>query len=170
MSTIDLDDIDINRIISRPLYFALLVNVVLPMAGLFFCYYQDQSSTFSNTMGDFADIFFYLLCALALGHAAYGLWWRFKLNKTPMVRRVETFEEDISDFLNRKTRPIFLVVAAICLYGFLFFVLTGRFNEVVFLVFFSFIVFQVVRPRYGMIRKILKIQSDMVDRGEFRRS
>jgi hypothetical protein len=170
MSQIEIDDIDLNRIIAKPLYFAMVVNVIVPMAGLMFCYYQNQDAYLSNQVGDFADPLFYIFCALALGHAAYGLWWKFNLNKQPMVRNVETFEDDVTDYLNRKSRPIFLIIAAICVYGFLFFFLTGRFNEVVFLVFFSFLVFQVVRPRYGMLKKLLERQLAMVERGEFLRS
>lgn len=170
MSDIEIDDIDLNRIIAKPLYFALLVNIVIPMGGLMFCYYQNQQAFLSNRIGDFADILFYIFCALALGHAAYGLWWKFNLHKQPMVHRIETFEEDVTEFLNRKSRPIFLIIAGICVYGFLFFLLTGRFNEVVFLVFFSFLVFQVVRPRYGGVKKILERQLLMVERGEVLRS
>ncbi len=169
MSDIDIDEIDLNRIIAKPLYFALVINVIVPMAGLMICYYQNQEGYLSNQIGDFADILFYIFCALAFGHAAYGFWWKYKLHAQPMVRRVATFEDDVTEYLNRKSRPIFLIIAGICVYGFLYFYLTARFNHVVFLVFFSFLVFQVVRPRYGGLKKILERQLAMVERGEFLR-
>ncbi|MFQ5454378.1 MAG: hypothetical protein ACE5D6_09365, partial [Candidatus Zixiibacteriota bacterium] len=55
----------------------------------------------------------------------------------------------------------------ISLYGFIYFFLTGRFKEAVFFVVFSFLVFQIVRPRYGFIRKLIDSQKKLVERGTF---
>ena len=86
-----------------------------------------------------------------------------------MIRRAETFETDFASGLLRRTRPVFLVIASVCLYGYVYFLVTGRFQEAVFFVVFSFVVFQVVRPRYGWARKLIAYQKGLADSGKFLR-
>lgn len=163
----DTDQFDIYPMMAKPLYFGMFANVLLPMGLLFVCYYFQNNSPQPNRVGEAANLLFYLFGALSLTQAGLALWWRTKSMRAPMVRRRETMEADITAGLERRSRPIFLLIAGISLWGVIYFFLTGRFQEAVFLVVFSFIVFQVVRPRRGLILKIIEHQQGLVDRGDF---
>jgi small-conductance mechanosensitive channel len=128
------------------------------MILLFVCFYVNEHAPFDNRVGAFANTIFYLLCGLSLADAGVALWWRSRLFSERLVSRRETFEEDLLAALVRRMRPIFLIVAAISLYGVLYFFLTARFVEALFFVIFSFLVFQVIRPREGMMRKVIAAQ------------
>ncbi|HPC11896.1 MAG TPA: hypothetical protein PK112_07335, partial [candidate division Zixibacteria bacterium] len=52
--------------------------------------------------------------------------------------------------------------------GFAYFLLTGRFREGLVFVVLSFLAFQIVRPRYGMVRGLIKQQEDLAARGLLR--
>jgi len=67
------------------------------------------------------------------------------------------------------SRPIFVMIAAISVYGYLYFYLTGRFKETVFLVLFSFLVFQVIRPRHAAVKKLVRHQKMLAEKGELLR-
>jgi len=160
-------DLDYNMLIARPLYFGLGVNVVLPAALIFLCYYIDQHGGVSNKVGDSYQLLFYFFCVLAAAEAGLALWWRQKLMAKPVVRSKETFAFDIADGLVRISRPVFLVIAGISLYGVAFYFLTGHFKESVILVLISFIIFQLVRPRHGQVKKFVETQRKLVDQGQF---
>jgi small-conductance mechanosensitive channel len=151
-------DIDVTPFVAKPLYFAMAVNMVIPMILLFACFYINEHFPFGNRVGEFANILFYILCGLTLVDAGLAIWWRSRLLSEKLVSRKETFEADLLAALVQKTRPIFLVVSAISFYGVLYFFLTARFVEALFFVVFSFLVFQVVRPREGIMRKIIASQ------------
>jgi hypothetical protein len=158
---------DLNRIIAKPLFFGLFSNVVAPMALLFVCYYLQGHGGMPDRLGDSSSVVFYLFAALALGEAGFAIWWRGKLFAAPMIRRRETFEADFAEQYAKRCRPLFLVIAAICLYGYIFYFLSGRFNESLMFVVFSFIAFQAVRPRHGMVQKLILRQQELVDKGNF---
>ena len=161
------DDIDLNQTVAKPLYFGLMTNIILPMGLLFVCYYINNNSPLSSRVGDFANTLFYIFGALSIAQAGFVLWWRNAKFGEPMIRREESFEADFNASMMRIVRPIFITIAAISLYGYLYFFLTGRFQETVFFVIFSFIVFQVVRPRIGFTRKLVARQKDLVKQGRF---
>lgn len=163
------DKYDLARMIVKPLYFGLVVNVTIPMVLLMICYYFSNNYYMENRVGGMANVLFYGFAVLALSEAGLALWWRSSMFKKPMIRRAETFETDFSASLLNRARRVFLVIAFICLYGYIYFFLTGRFQEAVFYVVFSFIVFQVVRPRYGWVRKLIAYQKNLVERGELLR-
>lgn len=160
--------IDIHKIVARPLYFGLLSNVLLPMGLLLLCYYLDQNNMLANNLGDFANIVYYVFLVLAATQGAFAYWWRGKLLSKPMVRRKETFQQDILYGILHALQPVFITIAAISLYGYIYFFLTARFKEAVFMVFFSFIIFQFVRPRIGSVNKIIEQQYHMAEQGKFR--
>ena len=60
-----------------------------------------------------------------------------------------------------------MLIGAISLYGVIYFLLTGRFEETMFMVILSFIVFQIVRPRYGLVSKLIDTQYALAEKGEF---
>ncbi|MFQ6008906.1 MAG: hypothetical protein ACE5K8_08165 [Candidatus Zixiibacteriota bacterium] len=168
-SALDNSDFDLNRIIVKPIYFGLVTNILIPMVLFLVCYYIQTHGGRGNAVGGFANTLFFLFAALALLQAAFALWWRRRRLQWPMVKESETFEEDIASGLLWACRPVFVVIAAITLYGYLYFFLTGRFTEMVVFVFFSFIVFQLVRPRHSLARKLIALQRKLVTRGDLLR-
>ena len=161
------DKYDLNKIIVKPLYFGLVVNVLIPMGLLFACYYFEGQQSGYNRIGESANPVFYLFCACALAQAAVALWWRSRLMKQPMIRKQETFEHDLIANLASVSQQIFVIIAAISLWGLVYYYLTARFKETVVLVLFSFIVFQFVRPRFAFIRKLIASQEELVKQGKF---
>lgn len=156
---------DLSQLIIKPLYFGLVVNILIPAAGLLICHYIDSNYGRGNVIGDLANPLFFIFVALALLQAAFSLWWRAKRLRRPMVRTKETFEQEMVTGLLRACRPVFVVIAALSAYGYLYFFLTGRFTETVVFIFFSFIVFQLVRPRHGFARKLVARQKKLLEQG-----
>ena len=161
------EPIELHRIVAKPLYFGLLCNVIIPMGLLLACYYYDKGHDLENKLGELANPLFYVFLVLAATEGAFAYWWRGKLLEKPMIRRKETFQQDVMFGLLRASRPVFILIAAISFYGFLYYFLTGRFTEAVFMVLFSFIVFQFVRPRFGAVNKLIERQYKMAEEGEF---
>jgi LPXTG-motif cell wall-anchored protein len=171
MSLLDDDDnkLDVYQILAKTLYFGMFVNVLLPMALLMLCYYIDQNYFVQDKTGDMADSLFIIFGLLALIQAGLALWRRGRNLHVPMVRRLETIQHDLMVGVLKASRPIFIMIAAISIYGYLYFYLTGRFKETVFLVLFSFLVFQVVRPRHAAIKKVVRHQKAIAEKGELLR-
>lgn len=159
---------DLARIIVKPLYFGLTVNIMIPMGILLVCFWMNDNYEPANILGQLQNTVFGVFAFLAVSEAGLILWWRTKILQRPMIRREETFETDFSQSLLKHSKPIFLAISSIGLYGFLFFFLTGELKETVLLVVFSFIVFQVVRPRYGFVRKLIAFQEELVKQGSFK--
>ena len=154
---------DLPRILAKPLYFGLFVNVIVPMALLFVCFYLDKNYSMDNHAGAAANSLYYVLAVMSVAQAGLALWWRRRLFQQPMITRPETFEQDLATGFLRCSRPVFIVVALISLYGYIYFFVTGRFSESVILVLFSFLVFQVVRPRAGFVRKLVIRQRELIE-------
>ena len=164
-STFSVDDLDLNRIVVGPLYLGMVTNILIPMALLMICYYINNNYGVTDNLEDTAQSVFILFCALAIAEGGFAIWYRSKLFGQPMIRRRETFEEDFTESYKARCRPLFLLIASMSIYGYLFFFLTGRFNEAVLFVVFSFLVFQIVRPRHGLVRKLAERQMAMVEQG-----
>jgi len=168
MSLRDYDtEYNLTGMISRPLYFGLAVNIMVPVGLLFVCYWINQRYFIENRVPEWSNILFYFFVALSLVQAGAALWWRQKRFAEPMVRRPETFEADIAARVMVLSKPIFLLIASISLWTYVHYFLTGRFHEAAVFVVFSFIVFQVVRPRYGSLQRLIAQQKKMVDKGQF---
>lgn len=164
----DYSDLDLTRIIVKPLYFGMLVNVIAPMAGLFLCYWlNNQEIPQPNRVGDFANTLYYIFGAVAVVQAGLALRWRQKSYEKPMIRTEESFEDDLVGSLMAATRGVLVLIALISVWGYLYFFLTGRFNESAFVVLFSFVVFQIIRPRQGGIQRLIDRQRKMVKEGKF---
>ncbi len=161
------EPIELHRIVARPLYFGLISNVIIPMGLLLACFYHDKNYDLTNRLGELADPLFYVFLLMAATEGAFAFWWRGKLLEKPMVHRKETFQQDVMDGLLRASRPVFILIASISLFGYLYYFLTGRFTEAVFMVLFSFIVFQFVRPRLGAVNKLIESQYKMAQEGKF---
>ena len=165
----DEPELDMNQIIVKPLYFGLVTNILIPMGLLLVCYYIDNNNGLNNSVGNFANSLFYIFAALSVAHAVFALWWRTKQFGQPLVRTKESFEDDLGAAVLAISRPIFIVIALIAAYGTIYFFITGRFRETVVLIFFSFLVFQLVRPRHGQVKRLIEKQTALVEKGEFRR-
>ena len=163
------DTIELFRIMNKSLYFGMMSNIIIPMGLLLACYFYEQRYHPANNIGDFANTLFYIFLIFGAGQGAFAFWWRQQLLLKPMIRRRETFQTDLALGLTKICRPVFMLVAAITLYGLIYFFLTGRFEETMFMVILSFVVFQVVRPRYGLVNKLIENQYDMAEKGEFYR-
>lgn len=161
------DNHDLARIVAGPLYFGMGVNVIGPGALLLVCHFLNQRYTVDNIVGDWANILFYFFCALGMTLAVGALLLARSKLKQPLVRGRETFEQDIIAGLKEISRPVFLIIASIAILGPVYFFLTGRFQEAVFFVVASFVIFQIVRPRYGSVRKLIRMQKELVDQGRF---
>ena len=157
----DEPELDMNRLIVKPLYFGLVTNILVPMGLLLSCYYIHSRNGLDNSVGDFANSLFFLLAILSAGHAVFALWWRARQFRQPLVCAKESFEDDLGAALLKISRPIFIIIAIIALYGVAYYFLTGRFRETVFLVFFSFLVFQLVRPRHGQLKRLIEKQQKL---------
>lgn len=156
------DKYDLARIIVRPLYFGMFVNIIIPAALAFVCYWFNQNRPVTNRLGDSANMAFYLICALALAEALLAIWMRQRLLNRPLVRSEATFEDDLTANLKRGLIPIMAMIALIAFYGGLYYFLTGRFEASLIIMLFSFVVFQVVRPRLGSARTLVQRQEKML--------
>lgn len=163
------EDIDLHQFIAKPLYFGLMTNIIIPMALLFVCYYINNNSPRTNMMPGSAEMLMYVFGLLAIAQAGVALWRKNILFNKPLIKSEDTFEADLVTGMMSIVRPIFIIIGAISIYGYLYFYITGRFQETVFFVIFSFLVFQVVRPRIGFARKLIQRQRHLVEKGEFRR-
>ena len=161
------EDIELARIVAPPLYFGLLVNIVAPVMILMVCYYLANSHYVTNPMIENTRLWLFVFGAMALAEAGLALWWRGKLLNQPMVRKEATFEADIARGVARHSRPVFLLIASISLYGYIYFFLTGLFDQAVFFVVLEFLVFQIVRPRYGLAKKVVERQKELVSQGRW---
>ncbi|MDH3890542.1 MAG: hypothetical protein OEV49_05615 [candidate division Zixibacteria bacterium] len=158
--------VDLHRILAKSLYFALVVNVLLPAVGLYLCHYLATNHFPPNRIGDSANPLFYVFAVLTVAQGGLAWWYRRKLLDRPMIKSMDTIQEDLRMGLLRASRPISLLVAAISLYGYIYFALTGRFRATLILVVFSFVAYQVVRPRLGSLGKLVKRQKQMAELGE----
>jgi hypothetical protein len=159
-------DYDLASLVIKPLYFGLVANILVPMALLFVCYYLEMHNPPPDRLGFGANTLFIVFAVLAVSQAAYSLWYRSKQFAKPMVTHIDRLEIDVKRALVSRSRPVFIMVGAISLWGVVFYLLTGRFNDGVMFVVFSFIVFQFIRPRYGSVQKLLDHQCEMAKRGE----
>ena len=164
---IDFDKYDLNHIIIKPLYTGLVINILIPMAFLLICYYLDNNRSLYNRIGDSAYGLFIVLAVLSAAQTVYAILMRNKMMSTPMIKSEATFSADLTSSLIAKSKPVFIIIALIAFYGFVYYLLTARFQETVFLVFFSFVVFQFVRPRIAFVRKLIEKQTELVEKGQF---
>ena len=160
------NDLDMSRIIAKVLYLGMFINILIPGAVLAGCYMYDQNYPRYGAGGEFANMLFYLFAVIAVVQAGYAIWWRGKRYNEPIARSQESIEDDLAQGLRQASRPIFILIAAISGWGYLYFAITGRFKECLMFVMISFIVFQVVRPRYGTMKKVIDRQLELLGRDQ----
>ncbi len=162
---VDTHRLDRHYIMIKPLYFGLIVNILIPMALILVCYFIEvRGGGRVNRVGDFANTLFYLLVGVGILQSLFAFWWRQKMYGELMVKSAASFQEDLAHALLVRSRPIFTIIAIVSLYGIGYYFLTGRFLETVVIVFFSFAAFQIVRPRFGFLDRLIAKQAEMLDR------
>lgn len=164
------DDYDLTGMVAKPLHFGMFINVIIPAGLLFICYYIHNTYYPSNSIPELSNSLFYVFVVISVIQAGLALLWRNRKFDEPMIRREENFEHDMIREIATRSRPVFLLIASISIWGYIYFALTGRFQEASGFVLISFIVFQVVRPRYGSVRKLVKHQQELVKQGKFAKS
>jgi len=162
----DTDRYDLARMIAGALYSGLFINIMIPAGLLLVCYFLDQKGMVDNSIGMFANTLFYIFVVLSVVEGIVAVLWRNRGLAQPMIRRRETIEQDIREQLVVRLRPAFLLLAAVALNGIVYYLLTGRFEEALVFVVLSFVAFQVIRPRYGSLRKTIEQQEDMFEKGQ----
>ena len=160
--------IDLHRILAKSLYFALVVNVLIPAVGLYLCHYLANNYFPENRIGEMANPLFYVFATVTVAQGVFAWWWSQKLKYKPMIKSMETIQEDLRNGLLRASRPVSLLVAAMAIYGYIYFALTGRFQETAVLVLLSFVAYQVVRPRLGSLEKLIKHHQQMAEQGNLK--
>jgi small-conductance mechanosensitive channel len=170
MSDLNDDKYDITTMVAKPLYFGMVTNVMLPAGLLFVCYYISNTYVLPNRLPELANPLFYALIGVSVLQAAFALWWRNRRFNEPMIHRKESFEQDMTHAIIARSRPVFLLIASISVWGYLYFFLTGRFRETAIFVLIAFVVFQVVRPRYGSVQKLIAHQEKLVEEGKLVKS
>lgn len=162
-------DYNLTGIIAKPLYFGTFVNVILPGLLLLASFYFLKGKATPLVDLYYLNTIRTVVAVAALGHLAVVFWWRTKLYVTPMVRSKETFEADFREEYYQRTKPLFLAIASIALYAIVYIVLTGQFDNYFLAIFiYCFLVFQFVRPRYGLVQKLIERQEKLVAEGKFR--
>lgn len=160
---------DLSAIVIKPLYFGLFINILIPTVLLLVCYYIETHGSLHNQLGLDANLYFWIFAAAAIVEAGFALWYRYKLLARAMIRSLTTAEADIKEQLTERLTPVFMLVSATSLWGVLFYALTGRFEDSLLFIVFSFVVFQFIRPRYGSVQKLIDKQMAMAERGELLR-
>lgn len=163
-------DYNLTGIIAKPLYFGTFFNVILPGMLLLGCYYLEKGNGWASLVDpSYFNTLRVVIAVLALVHLAAVIFWRTKLYQSPMIRRVETFEADFAEEYFRRTKPLFLAIAAIALYAVAYFLITGEFDNFFLGIFiYCFVVFQFVRPRFGLVQKLIERQEKLAKQGQFR--
>ncbi len=152
------DYFEINTIVAKTLYLGMFTNVLIPMGLLMLCYYISQNYVVNNQVGEMGNVLFFVFAFLAVAQGGFSYWKKTTVIQKKMNLSENNFQSDLAKEVLRLFRPIFISIASISLYGYLYFFLSGRFRETAFFVLFSFLVFQFVRPRQGAIEKIITHQ------------
>jgi len=166
--SLDIDNrYNLTQIVVKPLYFGMLVNIIVPAVLLFICYFVHQDDPYIGVGSDNDRLLYYVFCGLAVVDAALALVLRRNALRKPMVRSERSIQDDVTAGVLKAMKLPFLLIAAISLYGFAYFWITRLFQESLILFLVSFVVFQAVRPRVGAARKIVARQEKMAKEGKF---
>ena len=162
------DKYNIHKMIIKPLYLGVFLNIMIPGALLFVCFYLFKNNLYTDRIVglESGDILFIVFAVLALINSGLALWMRQKLFAIPMVKNKDDFEKELTLSLLEKMRSVYILITAISVYGVGYYFLTARFEESAFFVVFSFLVFQVVRPRVGFTQKLIDAQLKLLENSQ----
>jgi hypothetical protein len=160
------DQMDVTHILVKPLYFGMLVNVTIPLVLLLIIYFLNKGAGGMNHFGEGNQTLLFVFVGLAGLQTVGIIWWREKLFKSPMIRRPEQFESDFAKEYLSRCKPLFYAISSLSLYGVLFYFLTKQFTEAAIFVLLSYVIFQLVRPRHGLVHKLIDRQRELVQKGQ----
>jgi hypothetical protein len=161
-------NVDLSRVLAKPLYLGLLINIFFPAIILGIAYYLGKGEPLEPKMPtEQLNIIFWALMAVAISDGAIAYFLKRKRFFVPMIRYKATFESDFSQGVFRASILGFAITAAIPIYGVVFYFLGGSFEHLFLFIIISFIVFQLIRPRFGFLEKVLAAQEKFVAEGRF---
>jgi hypothetical protein len=160
--------IDLHKLLIRPLYLGLLMNIFVPVLILGIAYYIDVSGGRSSTVPDETlNIIFWALAIVSVLDGIAAVLIKQKLFFQPMIRSKETFEEDLTTRVTTASIICYSMTTSITLYGFVLYLFSGKFDHFLLFVFISFIAFQLIRPRYKFMERVVQAQEKHVTEGRF---
>lgn len=161
-------NIDLSAVLIKPLYLGLVINIFFPVVITGFAYYIEESGGVSSTMpAETVELIFWFLIAVAVVDGAVVIFLKQKLFMAPMIKSKESFAEDFKQGFFSKSIICYSLIATIAVYGLVLYFLGGTFNQLMFLVFISFLAFQLIRPREKFAEKVLAAQEQLVEQGRF---
>ncbi|MCP4650478.1 MAG: hypothetical protein GY853_10420, partial [PVC group bacterium] len=141
---------------------------LIPVAIVAIAYYIEESGGLVSTMApENLELIFYIFVGLAVIDGALAIFLKQKLFFAPLIKSKETFVQDFMQGFFAKSIVCYALIAAIAIYGLVFYFLGGTFNQLLFLVIISFIAFQIIRPRHKFAEKVLSAQEQLVEQGQF---
>ncbi len=162
--------IDLHRLLIKPLYMGLLINIFIPVFILAIAYYIDISGGRSSTVPpETLNVLFWALAAVAVVDGIAAIFVKQKLFFAPMIQSQETFEVDLTSRVTSASIVCYALTTAIAAYGFVLYMIGGVFNHLLLFAFVSFIAFQLIRPRYSFMEKVVTAQEKYVQEGRFYR-
>lgn len=164
-------DVDFNKVLVKPLYIGLLMNIFIPVVILAFAYYFDQSGgTLKSLPNQTLTTLFWIFVVVSIAEGGAAILLKQRLFFSPMISSRDSFEEDLTNRFFTASIVCFAVTTAITIYGLVFYILGGTFQHLLLFVFISFIAFQFVRPRFRFAEKVVAAQEKLVDEGRFYQS
>jgi len=161
-------DIDINAVLVKPLYMGLLINIFVPGILVLIAYLKSESIGLSTGISlSNMDTLFWVFLIVAVADGGIAIFLRQRFFMTPMIRTRETFAEDITAGAFKASIVCYALTTSIAIYGFVYFLISQRFNAFFIFVFISFIGFQIIRPRHGFLKKVIEAQKRYVDENRF---
>jgi len=160
--------IDINKLLIKPIFYGLFINILMPVILLGIVYYLDSSGFDGGdaTSSEY-NIFFWALCVISIIEGMLAFFFRQRLFFAPMIVSKETFEKDLHDRFLTNCIICFAFTSAIAVYGVVLFFMGGPFETTVLFVLISMIAYQLVRPRVGFTEKVVAAQEKHVEEGRF---
>ncbi|PKK81996.1 MAG: hypothetical protein CVT49_15945 [candidate division Zixibacteria bacterium HGW-Zixibacteria-1] len=164
----DESKIDINKLLIKPVYIGLFMNILVPAILLGIVYYIDKNGGQGRGLtSDTYNIMFWALCVVAISEGAMAFILRQKFFFSPMAVSKETLEDDLVRGFMNASIICYAFTSAIAIYGLILFFMGGTFETMVLFVLISMIAYQFIRPRYGFAKKVIEAQEKFVQEGHF---
>jgi hypothetical protein len=162
--------IDLNKLLIKPLYLGLMMNIFIPVLILGIAYYIDVSGGRSSTVPDETlNIIFWALAIVSVLDGIAAIIVKQRLFFQPMIRSKETFEDDLTSRVTTVSIICYSMTTSVAVYGFVLYLFSGKFDHFLLFVFISFIAFQLIRPRYKFMERVVQAQEKHVGEGRFYR-
>lgn len=160
--------IDLHSLLIKPLYLGLAINIFIPVLFVAVAYFIDKSGDRTATVPpETLNILFWALAFVSLIDGIAAIYFKQKLFFAPMIQSKETFDSDLSARVTTASIVCYAMTTAIAVYGFVLYLLGGVFNHLLLFAFISFIAFQLIRPRYKFMEKVVTTQEKYVAEGRF---